>query len=541
MSSIRAAEILAALSLTTDLATGMPFEKGLAACLVATGLAERIGLPEDERRAVFCAALLGGLGCTGRASENAQAYADDIAFQRACHVLDPGDSVVFTEQLRRFGGWAPAAQSALRNRFVARLRSGAPQALRSSSEVVTALGSHLELPDAAVRALTEVEERWDGLGAPNGQRGESISLAGRILHVAEQAVLALDLVGEERGTVPGHRDTQPVDAAVSHDRARFALGAVARRLDVVVDELRRRAGGHLDPDLVAVCDADAIRAVLDVPDLLAAVLAAEPGTPSSFPSAHLDRPGSALAMFVDLKGRYLLGHSAHVAGLADAAAVRMGVPAGERAALRAAALLHDLGRAAVSSAVWDRRGPLGSWEWKRVRLRRFWTDRILRRCPGLTPLADLAAGHHERLDGSGYSRGERDTAPGARLLAAAEVFAACTEARPYRPPAGPEEAAAQLAAEVAAGRLDGDACAAVVRAAADDAPPSAHAAHGLSEAETDVLRLRARGRCGREIAAELLLPERAVTHHLAEIRAKTGHHTRAGAAVFAMTHQILPG
>ncbi|MFE7741670.1 HD domain-containing phosphohydrolase [Nocardia sp. NPDC057455] len=544
MSSIRAAEVLAALSLTTDLATGMPFGKGLATCLVATHLAERIGLPDAERRAVFHAALLAALGCTGRASENAESYVDDIAFQRACHVLDPGDSTVFTAQLRRFGNWSPAAQSALRNRFVAQVRAGAPQALRSSSEIVRTLGSRLGLPDAAVRALTEVEERWDGLGAPNQLRGEAISLTGRILHVAEQAVLALDGIGAEPATVPR------VDRSVAHegnghradeagrDPARPGPGTVASRRNAVLDELRRRAGGHLDPDLVAVCDAEPIRAVLDVPDLLAAVLAAEPGPPATLPFAELDRPGHALAMVVDLKGRYLLGHSAHVAGLADAAATRMGVPADDRAALRAAALLHDLGRAAVPSTVWDRGGPLGPLDWKRVRLHSYWTERILRRCPGLADLADLAAGHHERLDGSGYPRGEQDASAGARLLAAADVFAARTEARPYRRAARPEEAAAHLGAEVAAGRLDGDACAAVIAAAADHTDL---AGHGLSVTEIDVLRLSARGRCGREIAAELLLPERTVTNHLTALRAKTGHRTRAGAAVFAMSHHLLPG
>ncbi|MEU2175834.1 HD domain-containing phosphohydrolase [Nocardia sp. NPDC019219] len=535
MSSIRAAEVFAALSLTTDLATGMPFEKGLATCLVATGLAERIGLPDAERRAVFHAALLADLGCTGRASENAEWYADDIAFQRACRVLDPGDPAVFTAQLRRFGSWSPAAQSALRNRFVAQSQIAPPQALRSSGEIVRALGPRLGLPDAAVRALTEVEERWDGLGAPNRLRGETISLPGRILHVAEQAVLALGTAGPEPAPV-APRDRDPADKA-EHEQARPALGRMARRPDVV-EELRRRSGGHLDPDLVAVCDADAIRAALDVPDLLTAVLAAEPGTPSTLPAAELDRPGLALAMVVDLKGRYLLGHSAHVAGLADAAAAGMGLPADDRAALRAAALLHDLGRAAVSSAVWDRGGPLGPREWEHVRLHSYWTERILRRCPGLASLADVAAGHHERLDGSGYPRRRRDTSPGARLLAAADVFAACTEARPYRPAARPAEAAAHLGAEVAAGRLDGAACAAVIAAAEDRPGP---AGHDLSEIEIDVLRRSARGRCGREIAAELLLPERTVAHHLTELRAKTGHRTRAGAAVFAMSHRLLPG
>ncbi|MEU1546876.1 HD domain-containing phosphohydrolase [Nocardia sp. NPDC005745] len=544
MSSIRAAEVLAALSLTTDLATGMPLEKGLATCLIATHLTERIGLPDAERRAVFLAALLAALGCTGRASENAESYADDIAFQRACHVLDPGDPTVFTAQLRRFGNWSPAAQSALRNRFVAQVRTGAPRALRSSSEMVRALGSRLGLPDAAVRALTEVEERWDGLGAPDRLRGEAISLAGRILHVAEQAVLALEGVGAEHAAVLPVRvgfpreETELRADGSGRDPGRPVLSAVAIRQGVVLGELRRRAGGHLDPDLVAVCDADALRAVLDVPDLLAAVLAAEPGAQATLPSTELDRPGLALAMVVDLKGRYLLGHSAHVAGLADAAAGRMGVPAEDRAALRAAALLHDLGRAAVSSTVWDRGGPLGPRDWERVRLRGYWTERILRRCPGLAGLAELAAGHHERLDPSGHTPGEREASPGARLLAAANIFAACTEARPYRPAARPEEAAAHLGAEVAAGRLDGDACTAVIAAAADRPDPGGH---GLSAAEIDVLRLSARGRCGREIAAELLLPERTVTHHLTELRAKTGHRTRAGAAVFAMSHHLLPG
>ncbi|WP_280248269.1 HD domain-containing phosphohydrolase [Nocardia abscessus] len=364
MSSIRATEVLAALSLTTDLATGMPFEKGLATCLLATGLAERIGLPDAERRAVFLAALLSAVGCTSRASENAESYADDIAFQRACHVLDPGDPGVFTAQLRRFGNWSPAAQSALRNRFVAQMPAGAPQqALRSSCEIVRTFGSRLGLPDAAVRALTEVEERWEGLGAPEQLRGETISLPGRILHVAEQAVLALVAVGQEPATE--HGDTSPsgighpADPAAEPDRPR-ALGTIARRLHIVLAELRRRAGGHLDPDLVAVCDAALIREALDVPDLLAAVLAAEPGTPSSLPVEELDRPSLALAMIVDLKGRYLLGHSAHVAGLAAAAATRMGVPADERAALRAAALLHDLGRAAGCSAGRDPGRPRGA-------------------------------------------------------------------------------------------------------------------------------------------------------------------------------------
>ncbi|MFF2555936.1 hypothetical protein ACFVUS_33345 [Nocardia sp. NPDC058058] len=127
MASIRVAEVLAALSLTTDLATGMPFEKGLAVCLIATAVAERLGLDEADRRVVFHAALLGAVGCTSRASENADSYGDDIAFQRAYHTLDPGDPDVFRDQLSRFGDWLPGTQAALRDRFVTEAPPGRPR------------------------------------------------------------------------------------------------------------------------------------------------------------------------------------------------------------------------------------------------------------------------------------------------------------------------------------------------------------------------------------------------------------------------------
>ncbi|MEV6277910.1 HD domain-containing phosphohydrolase [Nocardia sp. NPDC051832] len=505
--SIRVTEVLAALSLTTDLATGAPFEKGLATCLVATTLAERIGLDQADRRTVFHAALLGAIGCTSRASENAAAFADDIAFQQAYHVLDPGDSSVFAAQLEQFGSWAPDIQPQVRDRYVSSPPANTAAAVRSVCEVSRALGPRLGLPDAAVLALTEVKERWDGRGAPEHLRGDQISLTGRIVHLAEQAVLAA--AGQGR------------------------RGAEA--------ELRRRAGGHLDPELVDAFAADALWDCLDVPDALTAVMHAEPGVPVYIRPAERLQLCLALAIVVDLKGRWLLGHSGHVADLARGAAELAGSSAAELDTLRAAALLHDIGRAAVSTAIWDRPGPLSLGDWERVRLHTYWTDRVLRRCPGLTDLADLAAGHHERLDGTGYHRGVRshDLARPARILGAADVFAALTEARPHRPAFSGDDAAKLLMAEAASGALDTAACAAVIEAAGLRKPRT-ELPCGLTEREVDVLRLAARGLSNRQIAAELVVSERTVGHHLAHIYDKTGRRTRAGAAVFAMEHGLLP-
>jgi DNA-binding CsgD family transcriptional regulator len=255
----------------------------------------------------------------------------------------------------------------------------------------------------------------------------------------------------------------------------------------------------------------------------------------------LDGLCAALAMVVDLKGRFLLGHSAHVAALADGAARLAGLARAERADLRAAALLHDLGRAAVSTGIWDRPGPLGAADRERVRLHAYWTGRLLERSAGLAPLAPTAAAHHERLDGGGYHRGAgpAELSRPARLLAAADVFAALTEDRPHRPAVAPARAAAVLTADASAGRLDRDACAAVIEAAGLPRPRAAWPC-GLTDREVDVLRLAARGLSNREIAAELVLSDRTVETHLKHVYDKTGRRTRAGAAVFAMEHHLLP-
>jgi len=164
-------------------------------------------------------------------------------------------------------------------------------------------------------------------------------------------------------------------------------------------------------------------APLAEPDILAAVLTAEPGTVSLAGDDGMLRMCRALACVVDLKGRYLLGHSHHVAAVASRGAELAGLAAGPCRQVETAGLLHDIGRAGVPSSVWDQPGPLSAAAWEQVRLHTYWTSRVL------APLAPLASSHHERLDGSGYHRGVRaaELPFEARLLAAADALCELTE------------------------------------------------------------------------------------------------------------------
>ncbi|HUO72166.1 MAG TPA: HD domain-containing phosphohydrolase [Solirubrobacteraceae bacterium] len=499
---IRLVDVLAALSLTTDLASGFPFERGLRACLIADVLARALELGPADHRAAFLASLLRGIGC-GHASENAALFGDDIAFERFLVTFDPSDEAVAGAQLAAFEAVVGAA--AMR-RFVEVAPSVGPGAVRASCEVAVALGAQLGLPASVLEGFDDAFERWDGRGLPRGRAGEQVHHIARILAVADQAAIA------------------------------HAIGGVA----AARAEIARRSGGQLDPFLcdAFLANADEVLAPIEAAqDLVEAVHSAEPPPVVSISPAGLERTCLALATFADLKGTHLIGHSPHVTELAVGAASLAGLDGVEE--LRLAALLHDVGRAGVLSSIWDRAGPLGAADRERVRLHPHWTERVLSASPALTPLAALAAAHHERLDGSGYHRAARasDLPRGARLLAAADVLAAMTEDRPYRPAVPLEHAAGLIQDEAVAGRLDPEMVAAVIAAAGGQRPRTAWP-NDLTDREVEVLRLAARGLSNKEIAASLIVSPRTVQNHLAAVYDKIGRRTRAGAAVFAVEHGL---
>ena len=234
--------------------------------------------------------------------------------------------------MSRFAAWAGPARAAELNDRFATVRADARRELAAGScEVSAGLGTQLGLPTGAIAALDEVYERWDGNGVPAGRAGDELTIAARIVHVAERAVMA-------------HYDGGDPAA---------------------VREVRRRAGGQLDPDVCAafVAAADAILSPLAAEDILAQARELEPAPRRSVQGKEIEAVCAAFGAFADLKGRYLLGHASHVAELVDRAATLGGIAEEARTDLRLSALLLDLGRVGVSSGIWDRPGPLGQAEW----------------------------------------------------------------------------------------------------------------------------------------------------------------------------------
>jgi DNA-binding NarL/FixJ family response regulator len=113
------------------------------------------------------------------------------------------------------------------------------------------------------------------------------------------------------------------------------------------------------------------------------------------------------------------------------------------------------------------------------------------------------------------------------------------EPRPHRPERSPDEAAAELSAEVRAGRLDAEAVDAVLSAVGHRVPRRREGPAGLTPREVEVLKLLAQGLSNKEIAARLVISPKTAGNHIEHIYSKIDASSRATASLFAMHHGLL--
>jgi HD-GYP domain-containing protein (c-di-GMP phosphodiesterase class II) len=512
VAGFRLTELIAAVSLATDLGTGQPIEHALRTCLLSMAVTDELGLDTGTAADVHYVALLRFLGCTADAPETARlAGGDNIAFLSAMApvMMGSGGEVART-LVRSLGRGLPVSQRA---RLVAGALSdpgGAARSLSAHCEVGARLAVRLGLGGGVVNALSHAYERWDGRGVPDGLAGEAIPIAVRVVAAARDAVLWQRLAGD----------------------------------DTAAEVLASRRGRAYDPAVVDAVQAVGVPAA-DGRSVWDDVLAAEPPPVRMIGPAVLDDALAAVGDFADLRSTWTRGRSSRLAELAQAAGRVAGVSEADVTLLRRVGLVADIGAVGVPSAVWERYGTLGPQVNEQVRLHPYLSERVLGRCNGLGPLPTLAGSHHERLDGSGYHRGSTGAQLPrlARLLAAADMWTALREDLPHRPAQARGHARDTLRGEVTGGRLDREAVAAVLSAAgeAGDAGRRRPGPRpgGLSDREVEVLRLIARGLRNREVAARLFISPKTVGHHVAHIYAKIGVRTRPGAALFAMEHGLL--
>src|SRR3984893_9109503 len=143
----------------------------------------------------------------------------------------------------------------------------------------------------------------------------------------------------------------------------------------------------------------------------------------------------ALALAIEAKDHTTHTHLQRVRTYAVAVAKELNLSEGEIEALRAAALLHDIGKLAVPEQIINKPGKLTAEEFEKMKVHPLVGAEILERVAFPYPVAPIVRSHHERWDGTGYPEGLKgeEIPIGARILAVVDCLDALASDRQYRP------------------------------------------------------------------------------------------------------------
>jgi putative nucleotidyltransferase with HDIG domain len=441
MGQLRTSELLAALSVALDLTEGQRAGHALRTTYLALRLADRIALPQATRRSLLYGALLKDAGCSSNAAAVTRIFGIDDQELKARQAV-AGRSLLAMAYLSIRS--LPDEPLPLQIRRLIRLALAGQRERRAVEELRCERGASIArkigCSEEVCQAITDLHEHWDGHGLPQGLRRDAIPLLSRIIALCA----GLDIF-------------------------RTVRGPLAARLVV-----RQRRGTWYDPDLadhlLELCDGGLLDE-LGAPSVREQVFAADPVEAIAVASeSDIDRIASAFADIVDAKSPWTGRHSQRVAGISVRLARRVGV-AGERLRdVRIGALLHDLGKLGVPNTILDKPAALTPDEFGVIKRHPALSRQILQQIELFAAVAEIAACHHERLDGTGYFRGlsAGSLELSARVVAVADVYEALTSERPYRPAMSEERAMAilhkasgdQLAGEVIAALSDTDTLAA---------------------------------------------------------------------------------
>jgi HD-GYP domain-containing protein (c-di-GMP phosphodiesterase class II) len=460
---VRLSEVLAGLSYALDLTEGQREGHAARSCLIGMRLAKTIGLSRADRSSLFYALLMKDLGCSSNAARFASLFAaDERILKNAIKTIDWSRTIeafgFVTRNVAPGAFWLSRVWQTMA--VLARGPGAARDVVRTRCERGADIARMLGFADDTVQAIRALDEHWDGGGHPYSMKGQEIPLLARILGLAQTVEVfhssfgihtAYDIAAARRGT---WFDPELVDALLSFRHDRDFWTAVASR-----DPLPHVQ--KLEPE--------------------DQVIMAGPG--------QLDAVAEAFAKVIDAKSPWTFKHSNGVADVAVAMGARLGMRETELVELRRAALLHDLGKLGVSSLILDKPGALTAEEFAAMRRHPGYTRDILSRVGCFASLVDVAASHHERLDGSGYHRRlNRDRLPmAARVLCVADICDALRASRPYREGL-PVERVIDIVDREASTGLDRD-CVDAMRqvlldgraSAADAATPAVKAVPGLGE------------------------------------------------------------
>jgi len=378
-------------------------------CTIGMRLAAEIGLSSAERSDLYYALLLKDAGCSSNSSKLFHILsADEIRAKRDVKLTDwtrvGWESLQYA--LTHVATGAPFLDRVRTLvRVAAKQQTESCELVKIRCERGASITRRIGFSEPVAQAIHSLDEHWNGGGYPDGLRGVEIPLFSRIMNLAQTLEVFL----------------------------------VNRGAGAAIDVARARSGRWFDPGLVraaaSLTKRELLWSGLDQEQAIEHALALEPEERRMLANEEtIENICQAFAEIVDAKSPFTYRHSNGVAEAAIGISRQLGLREEDVTFMRRAALLHDVGKLSVSNAILEKPGALNNDEWDVVKLHPYYTFQILRRIPGFKELSDIAAAHHEKLNGSGYFRhwNADQLSLEMRILTVADIFDALAAKRPYR-------------------------------------------------------------------------------------------------------------
>lgn len=279
------------------------------------------------------------------------------------------------------------------------------------------LGKHCALGEENVKILpiySDMEgailyhhERADGTG-PFGKKFGEIPLFARIIHIADRADVRMDFSDVTR-----------------------------EKYEELIKLIEESKGSIYDKDIVELFKAsvtyDSLKKI-EGKNVTGALFATVPNMEKDYTGQELIQLSNMFARIIDFKSPFTTRHSIGIAEKAGMMGEYYGWDADTCDKLYFSGAVHDLGKLIVDDEILEKPGKLTSEEFQKIKDHAAASYVILRSVEGLEEVADWAALHHEKLDGTGYPFGRTgdDLNEKERLMACIDIYQALVEPRPYK-------------------------------------------------------------------------------------------------------------
>lgn len=296
------------------------------------------------------------------------------------------------------------------------------------------LVEELPISDNMVQIVKYHHENFDGSG-PNGLTGNEIPIEAQIVYLADQ----FDI------------------------RTNKSIKMFTQR-DTLVEYAHSKAGIFFNPEVVAAFKSEAKkeRFWLDIENDNFKHIESKINDDKNFYTELYENELLSVAKvfgkIIDSKSRFTHNHSSGLADIVEKVAIKSNFTK-DINLLKTSALLHDIGKLAVSREILEKPSNLSKEEFAIIKSHVYYTKYILGSIGGFKEISKIAGSHHEKLDGSGYADGLQgdNLSLYDRLLGVCDIYQALTEDRPYRKGSEPRQALKIIQPMVDRGSLCGQA------------------------------------------------------------------------------------